>query len=271
MGRAFIEKCIGVDVYVLSDLALRMSMGNSPYKYIDVFYKCVQSVCKLPNIGICNLYGVLSGEGNILSLYLRDKHRFVDYYSVVLNNFENNLKRMLKLVKVPRKSIDMLNLRFGLITGTPRTIKNIATMYGLAPSTVSKTIDSTLEELKKYVVYDSSGVCTFGRKVRKGSIRGGGQLTVKSIDVDILSNPYNTTFKDINAQNMLSNRAYYCLARKGINNFEELHDYLVSVYDGKSADYIKGLYSIKTLGRGTAKEIYDLSLYLGVAEKVFNK
>lgn len=253
--------CISTYVYRLSDIVIKLSKTNNA-KAERVFYNCIQTVCKLPEYGVCHLYYALSGEENLFSMYLKNRNMFIDYESIVLNNFKKDYKEILKLAGIGSREIDILNMYFGLEGYSSHTLEGAGKKYDLERERVRQIIAKTLRRMRVYKKYDSEGICSFRNK---------GKLSTKSTSEKQDSgsvSPYTANFEDYD---MLSTRAMCCLKRRGIYCFKDLHEYLVSLYRGADCDYSDGLMTVRNMGRKSAEEIILVAEKYGLKEKVFNK
>lgn len=252
---------ISTYVYRLSDMVLKLSKTNNA-KAERVFYKCIHTVCKLPEYGVCHLYYALSGEESLFSMYLKNRSMFVDYESIVLNNFKKDYKEILKLAGVGSREIDILNMYFGLEGYSSHTLEGVGKKYNLEKERVRQIIAKTLRRMRVYKRYDSMGICAFRNK---------GKLSTKSTSEKQNCNsvsPYTANFEDYD---MLPTRAMCCLKRSGIYCFKDLHEYLVSLYRGTYCDYSDGLMTVRNMSRKAAEDVLLVAEKYKLKEKVFNK
>lgn len=144
-------------------MVLKLSKTNNS-KAERVFYKCIQTVCNLPEYRVCRLYCSLNCEENLFSMYLKNKSMFIDYYTVVLNDFKNDYKEILKLSCVSNIEIDIFNMYFGLEGYSICTLEIAGSKYNLEKERVRQIIAKILRRMSPYRRYDSKGVCAFRNK-----------------------------------------------------------------------------------------------------------
>lgn len=101
---SFAKECIARGKYTLVDIL-------QSYKNPDeLLHHCLKAIYGLPNMSICQLYCYIIGEKGIFELYLKDNHRFIDYYVVVLNNFNNDYNKIEDGRAVLRKGSSTVDL-----------------------------------------------------------------------------------------------------------------------------------------------------------------
>lgn len=252
MDYRFAKECIVKGKYTLVDIL-------QSYKNPDeLLHHCFKSIYSLPNRGICQLYCYIIGEKGISELYLKDSHRFIDYYVIVLNNFNNDYSKIAEILKLTPRDVGIINM---YCVGC--TQEEIGKKYNISRERVKQIFAKSVRRMRSLAVYDDNGICTFG-----GSNIDFGESELKGIDTSKISNPYTQSFESMY---VLSVRSLNCLSRMNINNFEDLHNFLVSVDVGATGNYIGGLSKIRNLGVKSAKEVYDLAVKLCVVDKVFLK
>lgn len=252
MDYSFVKECIERGKYTLVDIL-------QSYKNPDEFlHYCLKSIYNLPNKGICQLYCYIIGEKGISELYLKDNHRFIDYYVVVLNNFNNDYNKIVEILKLTPRDVGIVNM---YCAGS--TQEEIGKEYNITRERVKQIFAKSVRRMRSLAVYNDSGTCTFG-----GSNIDFEEPELKGTDKSNVGDPYTQSFESMYA---LSVRPLNCLRRENIHNFEDLHKFLVSVDVGDTDNYIGGLSKVHNLGVRSAKEVYDLAVELGVADKVFLK
>lgn len=252
MDYSFAKECIVKGKYTLVDIL-------QSYKNPDeLLHHCFKSIYSLPNRGICQLYCYIIGEKGISELYLKDNHRFIDYYVIVLNNFNNDYSKIAEILKLTPRDVGIINM---YCVGC--TQEEIGKKYNISRERVKQIFAKSVRRMRSLAVYDGNGICTFG-----GSNIDFGESELKGIDTSKIANPYTQSFESMY---VLSVRSLNCLSRMNINNFEDLHNFLVSVDVGTTGNYIGGLSKIRNLGVKSAKEVYDLAVKLCVVDKVFLK
>lgn len=253
--------CISTHVYRLSDMIVKLSKTNNA-KAERVFYKCIQDVCKLPEYGVCHLYYALSGEESLFSMYLKNRNMFIDYESIVLNNFKKDYKEILKLAGIGSREIDILSMYFGLEGYSSHTLEGAGKKYDLERERVRQIIAKTLRRMRVYKRYDNMGICSFRNK---------GKLSTKCTSEKQNSGSVSSYTANFEDYNMLPMRAMCCLKRSDIYCFKDLHEYLVSLYSGADRDYSDGLMTVRNMGRKSAEDVILVAKKYGLMEKVFNK
>ena len=249
---SFAKECIVRGKYTLVDIL-------QSYKNPDeLLHHCLKAIYNLPNMGICQLYCYIIGERGVSELYLKDSHRFIDYYVIVLNNFNNDYNKIAEILKLTPRDVGIINMYCAGCTQ-----EEIGKKYNITRERVKQIFAKSVRRMRSLAVYNDSGTCTFG-----GDTTGFGEPEVKDIDKSKMVNPYTQSFESMS---VLSVRSFNCLRRMNIHNFEDLHNFLVSVDVGATGNYIGGLSKVRNLGARSAKEVYDLSVELGVADRVFLK
>ena len=251
------NSCIASKAYLLSQILERYR--SSRKKQIHLLYSCMKDICNLPKLGICYLCTTVVTGTDLVDLYLEDKHKFVDYYSVVFRNFENDIELIIKDLKLPQKYIDVIDLYYGISSDKPLSLSmvDIGNMCGIEVSKVKAILARSLRKIMSKAVYDSNGKCTY----RKPDL---------SFISDTGVDPYSMSIYELAGHGLFSVRAFNCLSRNNIHSFKELRDYLVSVYDGVSSNYVSGLLTIRNLGSRCAQEIYNIAKISGIEKKVFD-
>lgn len=247
---SFAKACIVRGKYKLADI-----LQCSKYPE-DLFYHCIKTVCDTPSRGICKLYGFVSGEESLSGLYLKDKYKFVDYYVTVLNNFNSDYSKFVEICKLTPRDVGVIDMRC-----EGKTLQEIGKRYNITRDKVNLVFSKAIRRIRAVATYNEKGICTFGRYELNH-----GEPVVTGIDKSKIRDPYTDSFESMN---VLSVRAFSCLKRMNITNFEELHNFLVSVDKGDTGNYIGGLTEVRNLGAKSAKEVYDLAVELGIVRKVF--
>lgn len=253
------NSCILSNAYLLSQVLEKFR--DKRKQQINLLYSCMKDICSLPRLGICYLCATVVATTDFVYLYLEDKHRFVDYYSVVFKNFESDVKFIIKGLNLPKENIDIIDLYYGISSNNPleMSMVEIGNRCGMTGEKARSIFHSTLRKIANLSKYNAEGKCVFGKQelsnVSSGEIEG---------------DPYTMPLSDFGRLGYLSVRTFNCLHRSGIHNYKELREYLISVYDGASDSYISGLKTIRKLGSKCANEIYETAKKVGIAKKVFS-
>lgn len=259
--------CMFTESFTLSKIITSMIKSNKNPE--ELLYKYVSSICKIPEYGYVRLFCAILKrsiigpmyQGDVVQVYLRDRHTFIDYTILCLKNFKEDFNKAIEMLDLPSRDLSILIMYFSLSDGAICSLRDVGDKHGLSPERIRQILAKQLRRLSRLLEYDKNGKCLFGKLYL--DYDAGNTFDVDSEEA--LLHPYTTNLEEFNLPTRVSN----VLAHAGIHNFKELHEFLVSVYDGVSEDYIQGLTKIKYLGRVHAKEIYDLSTQLGIREKVF--
>lgn len=259
ISKDLFDSCTSSNIYLLSQVLEKFR--DKRKQQINLLYSCMKDICSLPRLGICYLCATVVANTDFVYLYLEDKHRFVDYYSVVFKNFESDIKFIIKGLNLSKENIDIIDLYYGISSNNPleMSMVEIGNMCGMTGEKARSIFHSTLRKISNLSKYNAEGKCVFGKQelshVSSGEIEG---------------DPYTMPLSDFGRLGYLSVRTFNCLHRSGIHNYKELREYLISVYDGASDSYISGLKTIRKLGSKCANEIYETAKKVGIAKKVFS-
>lgn len=252
------NSCILSNAYLLSQVLGKFS--DKRKQQINLLYSCMKDICSLPRLGVCYLCATVVASTDFVYLYLEDKHRFVDYYSIVFKNFESDIKFIIKGLNLPKEYIDIIDLYYGISSNIPLGLSmvEIGNRCGMTGEKVRSILHNTLGRISKLAKYDAEGNCIFGKQ------------ELSNISKGTEKDPYLISLYALGSLGYLSVRTFNCLHRAGIHNYKELREYLISVYDGVSGSYASGLKTIHNLGSKCASEICEAAKKLGIEERVFN-
>lgn len=270
LDKSLARYCVNTKSFTLSEIV--ESMVKSHKNSEELLYKYVSSICEIPEYGYVRLFCSLLNtditgsvyNGDIVPVYLKDKYKFMDFITLCLKDFKNDFNTAVEMLKLPNKDLAIIDMFFGLSSGIACSKKAVGDKYGLSGERVRQILSHQLFRLSRIIHYDNNGKCLFDKLYLDCDER----CTFNIESEEALMHPYVTNFEEFG---VLSTMVINVLKRIKVNNFKELHEFLVSVYDGVSEDYIQGLTKIRYLGRTKAKELYDLSIQLGIKEKVFFK
>lgn len=205
----------------------------------------MQKVYELPEYCYCSLYCAIIEAKGLLSLYLEDSQRFLDYHVRGIKNLKTNCDNVLSSARISERRRELLSAYYGLDTGKGCSLREVAERYNISIETVRSSISGVLRVIRGFVKSGSYGI---------------------QFENCALSNPYEADFNSINS---MSVRTFHCLKRMGINSFKDLHEYLISVSKNDDSAYSGGLSTVRNMGVVSAKEVCEIARKYGIYDKVF--
>lgn len=242
IGSKTLNYCIGKGIHFLKELLLSVGSGAKSEKLL---YMIMQTLYELPEYCYCSLYCDIIDVKGISFLYLENDKKFIDYYINGMKNFKANYNHVISSVRISERRRELLEAYYGLDTDRGRSLKDVATMFDISVATVDRSISGVINTIRNFMKCGSYA---------------------DLFEDLVLKNPYEADFSSFSS---ISVRTFNCLKRGGINNFKELHEYIVSSYKSEYGAYLGGLRSIRNMGEVSAKEICEIARNYGIYDKVF--